>query len=204
MLIIARVLKEKWLENDGFCSFTNNKQTWEWSCQRFRQVSGQDRKVTLALGTDQIAGFGGFRPPESLEKNKCTYSADTGISEKTRCGPHSIVNPWIFLYFTLYKCAYVAEQSSWQIFIKLKKLSSFVYSLQSSESFLVGHRHVQISGSSREEVASQIITVIENISKVTIRFDWLEDRTSILSQTYDMKDTWGQAVQSPRFSERRI
>ena len=27
MLITAQVLKEKWFENDGFCSFTNNKQT---------------------------------------------------------------------------------------------------------------------------------------------------------------------------------
>ena len=60
MLIIAQVLKEKWLENDCFCSITNNKQ--------FRQVSGQDRKIPLALGTNQIAGFGGFRPPASLEK----------------------------------------------------------------------------------------------------------------------------------------
>ena len=28
--------KRKRFENDGFCSFTNNKQTCEWSCQRFR------------------------------------------------------------------------------------------------------------------------------------------------------------------------
>ena len=35
MLRIAKVLREKWLENDGFCSFTNKKQTCEWSCQRF-------------------------------------------------------------------------------------------------------------------------------------------------------------------------
>ena len=27
MLIIGQVLREKWFENDGFCSFTNNKQT---------------------------------------------------------------------------------------------------------------------------------------------------------------------------------
>ena len=36
MLIIAQVLREKWSENDGFCSFTNNQQPCEWSCQRFR------------------------------------------------------------------------------------------------------------------------------------------------------------------------
>ena len=34
------------------------------------RVSGQDRKILPALGTNQIAGFGGFRPLASLEKNK--------------------------------------------------------------------------------------------------------------------------------------
>ena len=34
------------------------------------RVSGQDRKVPPALGTNQIAAFGGFRPLASLEKNK--------------------------------------------------------------------------------------------------------------------------------------
>ena len=32
------------------------------------RVSGQDRKILPALGTNQIAGFGGFRPLASLEK----------------------------------------------------------------------------------------------------------------------------------------
>ena len=36
------------------------------------RVSGQDRKIPPALGTNQIAGFGGFRPLGSLEKNKHT------------------------------------------------------------------------------------------------------------------------------------
>ena len=58
-------------------------------------------------------------------------------------------------------------------------LSSLVYSVQSSKSFLVGHRHVEIIGSSKERNKSQIISVIEHNSKV--RFGWLEDRTSILS-----------------------
>ena len=35
------------------------------------RVSGQDRKKLPALGTNQIAGFGGFRPLASLEENKC-------------------------------------------------------------------------------------------------------------------------------------
>ena len=33
------------------------------------RVSEQDRKIPPALGTNQIAGFGGFRPLASLEKN---------------------------------------------------------------------------------------------------------------------------------------
>ena len=37
------------------------------------RFSGRDRKIRPALGTNQIAGFGGFRPLASLEKNKMTY-----------------------------------------------------------------------------------------------------------------------------------
>ena len=33
------------------------------------RVSGQDHKIPPALGTNQIAGFGGFRPLARLEKN---------------------------------------------------------------------------------------------------------------------------------------
>ena len=36
------------------------------------QVSGKDRKIPPALGTNQIAGFGGFRSLGSLEKSKHT------------------------------------------------------------------------------------------------------------------------------------
>ena len=36
------------------------------------RVSGQDRKKPPALGTNQIAGFGGFCPLASLEKNNYT------------------------------------------------------------------------------------------------------------------------------------
>ena len=34
------------------------------------RVSGQDRKIPPALGTNHIPGFGWFRPLASLEKNK--------------------------------------------------------------------------------------------------------------------------------------
>ena len=37
------------------------------------RVSGQDRKIPPALGTNQIGGFGGFRPLASLEKNRCIW-----------------------------------------------------------------------------------------------------------------------------------
>ena len=69
MLIIAQVLQEKWFENDSFCSFTNNKLVNE-AANDSVPVSRQARKITPALGINQIAGFGGFRPLASLEKNK--------------------------------------------------------------------------------------------------------------------------------------
>ena len=37
------------------------------------RVSGQDLKIPPALAINQIAGFGGFRPLASLEKNKEYY-----------------------------------------------------------------------------------------------------------------------------------
>ena len=37
------------------------------------RVSGQDRKIPPTLGTNQIAGFGGFCPLTGLEKNKNLY-----------------------------------------------------------------------------------------------------------------------------------
>ena len=71
MLITAQVLKEKWFENDGFCSFTNNKQTSlvNEAANDSARVSWQDRKIPPALRTNQIAGFGRFHPLASLEKN---------------------------------------------------------------------------------------------------------------------------------------
>ena len=38
-------------------------------------VSGQDRKIPSALRTNQIPGFGAFRPVASLEKNNKAYPA---------------------------------------------------------------------------------------------------------------------------------
>ena len=43
------------------------------------RVSGQDRKKLPALGTNQIAGFGGFRPLASLEKTRRCGSVYLGV-----------------------------------------------------------------------------------------------------------------------------
>ena len=64
MLIIAQVLREKWLKITGFAhSRTTNKLVNE-------AANGQDRKKSPAVGTNQIAGFGGFCPLASLKKKK--------------------------------------------------------------------------------------------------------------------------------------
>ena len=70
MLIIAQVVKEKWLTITGFAhSQTTNKLVNEAANDSAR-VSKQDRKKTPALRINQIAGFGGFRQLASLEKKK--------------------------------------------------------------------------------------------------------------------------------------
>ena len=58
------------------------------------RVSGQDRKILPALGTNQIAGFGGFRPLASLEKNKssygCTPEVWTAQEKRKSCSRRSL------------------------------------------------------------------------------------------------------------------
>ena len=49
-------------------SQTTNKPVNEAANDSAR-VSGQDRKIPPVFGTNQITGFGGFRPLASLEKN---------------------------------------------------------------------------------------------------------------------------------------
>ena len=55
-------------------SQTTNKLVNE-AANNSARVSGQDRKIPSALGTNQIAGFGGFRPLASFEKNNKAYPA---------------------------------------------------------------------------------------------------------------------------------
>ena len=47
------------------------------------RVSGQDRKIPPALGTNQIAGYGGFCPLTSLGKDKTSYWTRQGTSTVT-------------------------------------------------------------------------------------------------------------------------
>ena len=48
--------------NHRFCSFTTTNKLVNEAANDSARVSGQDRKKLPALGTNQIAGFGGFRP----------------------------------------------------------------------------------------------------------------------------------------------
>ena len=73
MLIIAHVLKEKWLKMTAFAHSQTTNKLVNKAANDSARVSGKDRKKTPAVGTNQIAGFGGFRTPASLEKNKHIY-----------------------------------------------------------------------------------------------------------------------------------
>ena len=59
-------MKEKWLKITGYSQTT--KKLVNEPANDSARVSGQDRKKPPALGTNQIAGFGGFRPLVSLGK----------------------------------------------------------------------------------------------------------------------------------------
>ena len=71
------------VKDDRFCSFTTTNKLVNEAANDSARVSGQDRKKPRendsllkklpALGTNQIAGFRGFRPLASLVKNKIIY-----------------------------------------------------------------------------------------------------------------------------------
>ena len=57
----------------GFAhSQTTNKLVYE-AANDSTQVTGQDHKKPPAIGTNQLAGFGGFQPLASLKKIKDSY-----------------------------------------------------------------------------------------------------------------------------------
>ena len=60
-------------------SQTTNKHVRE-TANDSAQVSGQDRKIPPALGTNQFAGFGEFRQLQSLEKNISAYVVKTKLT----------------------------------------------------------------------------------------------------------------------------
>ena len=68
MLIIAHVLKEKWLKMTAFAHSQTTNKLVNKAAKDSARVSGQDRKKPPALGTNQIAGLGGFIPLATLEK----------------------------------------------------------------------------------------------------------------------------------------
>ena len=60
--------KQKWLKITGFAHSQTTTKLVNKAANDSARVSGQDRKKLPALGTNQIAGFGGFRPLASLKK----------------------------------------------------------------------------------------------------------------------------------------
>ena len=59
--------------NHQFCSIMATNKLVNEAPNDSAQVSGQDRKKLPTLGTNQIAGFGGFRLLASLGKNNIAY-----------------------------------------------------------------------------------------------------------------------------------
>ena len=69
MLIIAQVFKRKiGFKMTVFAHSQKTNKLVNKAANDSARVSGQDRKLPPALRTNQIAGFGGFRPLASLEK----------------------------------------------------------------------------------------------------------------------------------------
>ena len=73
MFIIAQVLKGKWFENENAHWQTTNKLV-NVAANDSARVRGQDRKIPPALGTNQIAVFGGFCQLASLEKKSISIA----------------------------------------------------------------------------------------------------------------------------------
>ena len=71
--IIAQVLKEKWLKITSFAHSQATNKLVNEAANDSTRVSGQDRKKLPTLGTNQIAGLGGFRLVASLGKNTIAY-----------------------------------------------------------------------------------------------------------------------------------
>ena len=62
------ILKGKWLKITGFAHSQTTNKLVNKAANNSAWVSGQDRKKPPALGNNQIAELGGFRPLASSEK----------------------------------------------------------------------------------------------------------------------------------------
>ena len=77
-------------------SQTTNKLVNE-AANDFARVSGEDRKIPPALGTNQIAGFGGFCPLASLKKIMCYINNNNSktirpVRDIYTTSPHAIMS----------------------------------------------------------------------------------------------------------------
>ena len=68
--IIAQVLKGKLLKIIAFAHSQTTNKLVNKAANNSTWVSGEDHKIPPTLGTNYIAGFGGFHPVASLQKNK--------------------------------------------------------------------------------------------------------------------------------------
>jgi len=76
--------KRKMVLNHWLCSFTTTNKLVNDATNDSARVGGQDRKKLPALRTNQIAGFGGFRPLASLKK-KIKISIFLLYKRRNRC-----------------------------------------------------------------------------------------------------------------------
>ena len=62
--------KRKMVKNHRFCSFTATNKLVNEAANDSARVSGQDRKKLPPLGTNPIAGFGGFHSARKLREKR--------------------------------------------------------------------------------------------------------------------------------------
>ena len=99
MLIIAQVLKEKWLKITGFAHSQTTNKLVNKAANDSARVSGQDRKKPPALGTNQIAGFGGFRPLATLENNNiAVFHVTSPINAYCQPGLNYLLRQWVLSF----------------------------------------------------------------------------------------------------------
>ena len=130
MLIIAQVLKEKWLKITGFAHSQTTNKLVNKAANDSARVSGQDCKKPRALGTNQISGFGGFRPLASLEKNNLWYQTPSRliISNNIQVIFGIVVNDVLIIKKCSLKCkCLIWDQNRVSFQIKTHKIFIWVF-----------------------------------------------------------------------------